>query len=42
MIEQWLRCHLLKGMFSDEVAIKFTYRGKNFLYLFQRKPYLEN
>ena len=27
MKEQWLRCHLLKGMFSDEVAIKFSSLG---------------
>ena len=30
MSEQWLRCHLLKGMFSDEVAIKLTSGGKDF------------
>jgi hypothetical protein len=30
MNEQWLRCQLLKGMFSDEVAIKCMVRGKEF------------
>lgn len=27
MWEQWLRCQILKGMFSDELAIIFRPRG---------------
>jgi len=28
MNEMWLRCLLYKGMFSDEMAIKYSFHGK--------------
>ena len=29
MSEQWLRCRIFKGMFSDELAISYVSRGGN-------------
>jgi hypothetical protein len=30
MIEQWLRCAIFKGMFSDELAIKYLPSGSTY------------